>query len=150
MIKATELHKELVEKLSGRISDGDFKTQCIFQPLPQSFAQRSLDAGGNVLGIENHGCNGILWGSHVMVRTPELEAWAYPHVRGFYEGVRDFAESVGGLLQWVTANYANPSQEVLRSYGADNVRKIREAAAKYDPDDVFQSLCPGGFKVSKL
>ncbi|EMR66580.1 hypothetical protein MGN70_003062 [Eutypa lata] len=148
--KAAELHDGLVAKMQERISDGDFKTQCIFQPLPRSFAQRSIESGGNVLGIENHSHDGILWGAHVMVRTPELEVWASPHVRLFYEGVRDFAASRDGLLSWVTANYANPSQDVLQSYGKVNVERIRRAAAKYDPHGVFQTLCPGGFKISAV
>lgn len=136
--------------MQEHIEDGDFKTQCIFQPLPRSFAQRSIESGGNVLGIDNHSHDGILWGSHVMVRTPELEAWANPHVRLFHEGVRDFAASRDGLLPWVTANYANPSQDVLQSYGKRNVERLRSAAAKYDPSGVFQTLCPGGFKISSV
>ncbi|KAK0629342.1 hypothetical protein B0T17DRAFT_490749 [Bombardia bombarda] len=154
IIKAVELHEKLVADMEAHIADHDFKTQCIFQPLPRLFSQHSVAAGGNVLGIENNGVDGILWGAHVMVRTAELEAWAYPRVRQFYEDVRDFAASLpvpgGGLLSWITANYANPSQEVLQSYGEENVSRIREAAAKYDPNRVFQHLCPGGFKISAV
>ncbi|KAK8047712.1 hypothetical protein PG996_015776 [Apiospora saccharicola] len=39
------------------------------------------------------------------------------------------------------------SQDVLGSYGPENVDKMRQVAAKYDPDRVFQKLCPGGWKI---
>lgn len=149
-MKAAELHDELVQELEDHIEDGDFKTQCVFQPLPLSFVQKSLDAGGNMMGMEQHGSDGIIWGLHVMVRTPDLERWALPRLRRVYEGVRDFAILIDGLLSWVYANYAHPTQEVFQSYGRDNVKKMREVASKYDPDGVFQYLCPGGFKLSAV
>lgn len=36
------------------------------------------------------------------------------------------------------------------SYGAENVAKMRAAAKKYDPEQVFQIRVPGGFKISKV
>ncbi|KAI5926902.1 FAD-binding domain-containing protein [Camillea tinctor] len=150
IMKAAELHDALVEELENHIQDGDFKTQCVFQPLPRSFIQRSIEAGGNVMGLEQHDSDGIIWGLHVMVRTPELETWAFPRLRRAYEGVREFAKSIDGLLSWTTANYAHPTQEVFQSYGKENVKRIREVALKYDPDGVFQHLCPGGFKISSV
>ncbi len=150
IMKAAELHDGLVDELQVHIKDGDFKTQCVFQPLPRSFIQRSIEAGGNVMGLEQHDSDGIIWGFHVMVRTPDLELWASPRVRRVYEGVREFANSIDGLLSWTTANYAHPTQAVFQSYGEENVKKIREVAIKYDPDGVFQYLCPGGFKISSV
>lgn len=146
MREAANLHDELVAQLAGKIPDDDFKSQCIFQPLPRSFAAGS----DNVLGIERHADDGILWGAHVMVRTPELEAWAYPRVRLLYEKLRSHADGRGALLPWITANYAHPTQPQLESYGEENLGRMREAAAKYDPDGVFQTLCPGGFKISAV
>ncbi|KXX73524.1 Bifunctional solanapyrone synthase [Madurella mycetomatis] len=143
LLRATELHAQLVSELESHIPDHDFKTQCIFQPLPRVFAHRSAEAGGNVLGLERNCVDGVLWGAHVMVRTAALEAWAYPRLRAY-------AASVNGLLDWTTANYANPSQRVLQSYGPVNVERIREAARKYDPEGVFQRLCPGGFKILEV
>ncbi|KUJ07703.1 FAD-binding domain-containing protein [Mollisia scopiformis] len=150
IMKAAELHDALVEQLQDHIKDGDFKTQCVFQPLPLAFIQTSSKMGGNVMGLEQHDSNGIIWGFHVMVRTPELEAWALPRERRVYEGVREFAQSIDGLLNWTTANYAHPTQEVFQNYGKKNVEIIKEVAARYDPDGVFQYLCPGGFKISSV
>lgn len=149
-MKAGELHDALVQELQDHVEGGDFKTQCVFQALPLSFIQKSSEAGGNVLGLEQHDSDGIIWAFHVMVRTPELEAWAFPRSCKVYEGVRDYAASIDGLLSWVTGSYAHPTQGVFQSYGKDNIRYLKEVAAKYDPDGVFQHLCPSGFKISAI
>jgi hypothetical protein len=53
-------------------------------------------------------------------------------------------------LEWTYLNYADPSQDSLSSYGTENIKKMRNVAAKYDPDRVFQRLCPGGYKLSAV
>ena len=85
-----------------------------------------------------------------MVRTPEQEGFAYPKVKSWVQSVKDFATTiVNGDLEWVYLNYADKSQDPLASYGVENVTKMRDVAAKYDPNQVFQKLCPGGFKLSQ-
>lgn len=141
----------MVEELKAFIPDGDFITQCLLQPLPMLFGQRSAEAGGNVLGVERHQHNGILWLAAVMVRTPEQEAFAYPKVKAWVQSVKDFAATTeNSNLEWVYLNYADKSQNPLASYGVENVSRMKDVAAKYDPNQVFQKLCPGGFKLSQV
>ncbi|KAG9252672.1 uncharacterized protein F5Z01DRAFT_222314 [Emericellopsis atlantica] len=147
--KASQLHDQLVEELKAFIPDGDFITQCLFQPLPALFGQRCVEAGGNVMGVERQKDNGILFLAVVMAKTPEQEAFARPKIHTWIQQVRAFAATLeGGDLEWVYLNYADSSQDPLGSYGADNIKKMKAAAAKYDPHEVFQELCPGGFKIS--
>jgi hypothetical protein len=47
-------------------------------------------------------------------------------------------------------DYADTTQDPLKSYGSENVEKMKAAAKKYDPFGVFQDLVPGGFKISKV
>lgn len=47
-------------------------------------------------------------------------------------------------------NYADKTQDPLSSYGPKNVKKMKDAARKYDPKGVFQKLVPGGFKISAV
>ena len=86
-----------------------------------------------------------------MVRTCEQEVFAYPKIHAWVRTVKDFAATIeNGNLTWVYLNYADQSQDPLTSYGVENVKKIRDVAAKYDPEQVFQKLCPGGFKISDV
>jgi hypothetical protein len=103
------------------------------------------------MGLSDQQVDGVLWVAIVIVKTPEQEKVAYPMLQAWGEAVRVFASSIeNGLLPWVYMNYADKSQDPLASYGLDNVKKLREAAQKYDPDRVFQTLCPGGFKISDV
>lgn len=148
--EASELHKKLAKELQEKIPDGDFTSHVPFQPIPRLFVERSLAANpsGKVLGLEQNQHDAILMQASVSVRTPELEHWVRPKVRGVVEGVRSLASRIeGGVIPWIYFNYAHSSQDVIRSYGARKISIIRETASRYDPEGVFQRLCPGGFKI---
>lgn len=49
--------------------------------------------------------------------------------------------------EWIYLNYALPSQDVISSYGQENVKKMRAASQNYDPDEVFQKRVVGGYKI---
>lgn len=44
-------------------------------------------------------------------------------------------------------NYADGSQDVLESYGKQNVCNVWTVQKKYDPNGVVQTWKPGGFKL---
>ncbi|KAI1409393.1 hypothetical protein F5Y13DRAFT_203571 [Hypoxylon sp. FL1857] len=153
LLKAAELHNEMAKELQAGIPDQDFTSHVSLQPVPRLFVQQSHSTNsiGNVLGLEQNTRDAILIQASASVRTAELEAWARPKVRALVDQVRTFASNIeGGVMPWVYLNYAHSSQKVLQSYGPENVRRIREAASKYDPEGVFQRLCPGGFKISAV
>ncbi|KAJ4390925.1 hypothetical protein N0V93_004524 [Gnomoniopsis smithogilvyi] len=147
LTRASELHDQLVQDLLVLIPEGDFTTQCAFHPLPKVFSQHSVNAGGNVMGIERNEHDGIVFAAAVFLKTAEQEAVVYPRVAAWIEGIKSYAESIDGMLEWRYANYADRSQNPLASYGEEGVAMLRAAAAKYDPEQVFQTLCPGGFKI---
>lgn len=61
------------------------------------------------------------------------------------KSVQTLAKDKGLLLDYLCMTFATASQKVLQSYGADNFRKLQEAAAKYDPEGVFQKWQNDGF-----
>lgn len=148
--KSSELHDQLVQDIKQVAPDGDFITQCLWQPLPKVYSEQSVKAGGNVMGVERQPHDGLLFLATAMVKTPEQEAAVYPKVKSWINEVKAYAASIDGNLEWTYLNYADSSQDVLASYGAENLKKMKAVAAKYDPDQVFQKLCPGGFKLSKV
>lgn len=149
--KATELHERLVNDLKEFIPDGDFTTQCLIQPLPKFYGEISARKGGNVMGVQSQPVDGLLFVAIVLLKTPEQQAFGYPRIKAWVEELKAYAATIeNGNLDWVYLNYADGTQDPLRSYGAENVRKLKLAAAKYDPDAVFQKLCVGGFKISQV
>ncbi|KAF2019871.1 FAD-binding domain-containing protein [Aaosphaeria arxii CBS 175.79] len=49
--------------------------------------------------------------------------------------------------EYIYMNYASQFQAVIPSYGAENQRKLKAIARKYDPTEVFQRWQPGYFKL---
>ena len=79
--------------------------------------------------------------------TRELADAAFPAYKAAVDSVEEYAASVGGAVDFRYLNYCHATQDPLRTYGEESLRKIREAAAKYDPAGVFQTRVPGGFKI---
>lgn len=67
-----------------------------------------------------------------------------------YNSLEDYAASVKGTVPWVYLNYADSTQDPLKSYGTTNVNFIKKVAAKYDPKAIFQNKVPSGWKISKI
>ena len=58
------------------------------------------------------------------------------------------AASAQGLdNKYLYQNYAAQSQDVFPSYGAANYARLKEISKKYDPEQVWQKLQPGYFKL---
>ncbi|KAK4184564.1 hypothetical protein QBC35DRAFT_48231 [Podospora australis] len=152
---AASLHEKLVKTLKTTVAgdDGDFWALTLFQPLPKIIATAGRGRGGNALGVE-YEHDGLILQTTVMVRTAEQKVMAYPHCKKFLEDMREFASCLDGRrdgnLPWEYVNYADATQNPLKSYGEENVRRLKEVARKYDPTEVFQKLCKGGFKISDV
>jgi hypothetical protein len=155
----------LVDDWRSETSDTDFITQCMFQAIAPSFSSHSVAKGGNVLGLDKEKDNAVMLLYNIAVKSADLEVLARKKLRASGEAMRKFAADMGGLVDWTYLNYADGYQvrrfrrenafltfpkDPLGSYGAENVAKIRAAARKYDPDQVFQTRFPGGFKISKV
>lgn len=150
MRTAVDAHQEFVDVMKSAIGAGEFTTQMVFQPVPTYFAKIGREHGGNVLGLDKETENAILWLGLVTVKTEAQEAVARIHMAAASAKIEDFAVSVGGNMEWRYLNYADPSQDPLKSYGDVNVDFIRRVASKYDPEGVFQKQVPGGFKISRV
>lgn len=149
--EAVRLHGELVDSLNQFVPDGNFTTQCLLQPLPMIFGQRSAAVGGNVMGVENQTHDGILFVAIAMVGTATQYTFAYQRTKAWVDAVWQYAGTIeNGQLDWVYLNYADSSQSPLESYGPANVEHLKLVSTKYDPNRVWQRLCPGGFKISNI
>jgi hypothetical protein len=145
-----ELNEAFVDEWKTTSGNPDFITQCMFQSIPTIFSKHSVERGGNVLGLDKEDRNAIMLLFDIAVKTADEEAIARPLLRSYGEKMQAFAASKGGLVNWQFMNYADAYQDPLASYGAENVEKIRAAAQKFDPEGIFQTKAPGGFKISRI
>lgn len=149
IIKA--LYEDFLTDLWTLLPADAFETQIVFQPIPSYLAQVGERNGGNVLGLDSSLTkNAVLFLLTLKTHTEADEAVI--HARGgmFFAKVEEAVKTSGNSLPFVYLNYANPSQDPLGSYGAENVAFLRDVSAKYDPEGIFQRRVPGGFKISRV
>jgi hypothetical protein len=82
------------------------------------------------------------------MRSSRLRKKSAPIARKISEATR-FAHA-DKTRRWLYLNYADWNQDPFSTFGEENVAKIRAASAKYDKLGVFQTMAPGGFKISKV
>lgn len=102
------------------------------------------------MGLSNQSGDGILVMTTAMVRAAHQKTAAHPKCKEFFTTLREFARCTDEdlKLDWEYINYADETQDPIGSYGAENVKKLRETSQRYDPEQVSQKLCRGGFKLT--
>ncbi|KAJ3471951.1 hypothetical protein MRS44_002050 [Fusarium solani] len=139
--KALGLHKQSV---------GDFICHAIFQAIPTVFSQHSLERGGNVVGLDRETDNAVMFQVQLMINGVEQEKIARERMVRFRKTIKQYSVDQGGAVDWEYLNYADFTQDLLSTYGPENVEYIRKVAKKYDPKGILQTRLPGGFKISKV
>lgn len=59
----------------------------------------------------------------------------------------DISRQKGLFIPFQYLNYADKSQDPIGSYGGSVKARLQAASKKYDPDGLFQTGVPGGFKL---
>ncbi|KAK5992201.1 FAD-dependent monooxygenase sdcF [Cladobotryum mycophilum] len=147
--RAFDLQEAFVADLLTIIPANQLVAQSLFQPLPRFFSEIGLKKGGNVLGLDSAKDNSLLWLGAIAVESPEYEAIVRRKAAAMKSCLEQYAISINALVPWQYLNYADPSQNPLKSYGQQNLQFLRSVSRKYDPNGVFQNQVPGGFKLSR-
>lgn len=117
-----------------------------WQPIGASWMQASAARGGNALGLDP---------SKVYICFAQVVEWigsAYDDAVASW--VQDTAYKINNATHeaglYNSFNYMGDSagfQSIFPGYGSENHMKLQRIAKKYDPNGVWQTLMPGGFKV---
>ncbi|KAL4791452.1 hypothetical protein BDV19DRAFT_393063 [Aspergillus venezuelensis] len=148
ILKAAQAFEVLIETVKIQVPDHHFSSQMVLQPLAASFAERSLARGGNMLGLERIKDDCVILVCSLETQTAELnETVGRPALKIGIDEIEDFAKSVDDDVDFRYLNYCDGSHCPIARYGDENVQKMREVAARVDPQGVFQKRVPGGFKI---
>lgn len=114
------------------------------QPYPLSLLEKSV---GNSLGLST--TDGSLVSVLLLCywkNTSDDEA-ILSMMKNALAKMKEVAESQKHLVPYVYSNYASSDQDPIASYGSNEKKKLQEVSTKYDPEGLFQTGCPGGFKL---
>lgn len=118
----------------------------IIEPLPpQIYARGAIK---NALGLARHKNQSL---AVCLVSTswtdPSQNEQIYGLARDLLESIENEAKKLGVYDPYIYLNYAAPWQDVIVGYGPASVRRLQKLKAEVDPNNVFQRLVPGGFKI---
>ncbi|KAH7350326.1 hypothetical protein BKA66DRAFT_516480 [Pyrenochaeta sp. MPI-SDFR-AT-0127] len=118
----------------------------VFQPVPKSIAEEGSKNGGNAMGIP---MEDQMWWDTSM---DWFDAADDDTVRGLAIETTNKWEELGrargSYLPFKFLNEASRDQNPLASYGGENLQRLQEIAAKYDPMQLFQKVQNSGFLLS--
>ncbi|KAI1639660.1 FAD-binding domain-containing protein [Biscogniauxia mediterranea] len=150
LARAVDLHGRLVEEMKTESSDGDFETQCFFQPLPAIVGRHGQERGGNILGISEKEGNAVILLGSLGVNGLDQEALGRKKMLAWKDELEQYTKGASTYIPYRYMNYADGSQDVVSSYGEQSVLKMQAVSRKYDPDGIFQTRVPGGFKIPDI
>jgi hypothetical protein len=137
--------KEAAPRLSSNPGLSLFLT---IQPIPRAITAKSGPRGGNSLGLDpaSDGAMVLCLISSTW-DTEADDAEIDSVIMTLKAQIDDTVKAHGLFHDWIYLNYAGDFQDPLGSYGAANAERLRAVSRKYDPNQVFQKMVPGGFKL---
>ncbi|KAH3974438.1 hypothetical protein HBI55_076530 [Parastagonospora nodorum] len=144
-----EQHQLLVQQLRVALPNGtQFTSLTTHHAITPTAVSHSN--GNNVLGLEKRVANNtvghmfLIW---VQLKTAQDEVIALPIVQAWHKKLEKEGNRRRINWNWEYLNYAHGLQDPVRTYGEENVGKLKKASKKYDPEGVFQRLRGSGFKI---
>jgi hypothetical protein len=142
--KAVQIFEGLTKELANETA-GSINLIFVFQPLPKQFV---VKPGFNVLGLDKTlTTNSILFQGEALVDSLAHELLLQKKLAAATATLEAYAKQTKQDTSFRYLNYANPLQDPIGSYGADNVALLKQVSSAYDRVGFFQKRVSGGFKL---
>ncbi|MCJ1405676.1 hypothetical protein MMC11_008905 [Xylographa trunciseda] len=125
----------------------NFQASFVLQPISTAITCKANLTGGNSLGLRPEDGNLVWLDLTLQYSHPEDDAAVLNATQTLLAQSIAHAKTQNLYNEFIYLNYALQSQDPIASYGTESVARLREVSKKYDPQGVFQKLCPGGFKL---
>ncbi|EXJ74365.1 uncharacterized protein A1O5_02661 [Cladophialophora psammophila CBS 110553] len=121
----------------------------IYQGITLPMIEAMQKNGGNPLGISVS--DGPLYLIHVACWWDNAsdDATIYAFITNVLNQIKAAATAIGKQNDYIYMNYGGVYEDVIKSYGSTNKAQLKSIAQKYDPQQVFQILQPGYFKLDR-
>jgi hypothetical protein len=125
-----------------------FQASFVLQPISKAILRHIYSNGGNILGLTAN--QNLVWLDLTLQwNLSTSDAVMTNATTMLLAETIKYANSQGLYNRFLYLNYATKHQDPIAGYGAENVAYLRNIACEYDPDQIFQTLVPGGFKLSR-
>ncbi|KAI0389167.1 FAD-binding domain-containing protein [Xylariaceae sp. FL0594] len=118
------------------------------QPYARSLLQKSATQGDNVLGLDQKDPTSLV---NILLLTYWSDAGDDGAILGAMKSavdkMRNDATKKETFVDYVYMNYASEDQDVISSYGDENMKFLQKTSKEYDPEGLFQKGVPGGWKL---
>jgi hypothetical protein len=116
----------------------------VLQPLLPGFMNKGHP---NILGLED--CTEALIIVEITAKWDNTldNSLVRSETRRYIQQVETASMANNAYHRYKFANYSAEWQNPMASYGEENLEFMREVSRKYDPKGLFQTACPGGFKL---
>ncbi|KAF5026134.1 hypothetical protein F66182_1782 [Fusarium sp. NRRL 66182] len=145
--KYSRLNKDLEALMPS--AESELNTLCMLQPITKSIADKGVENGGNVMGLDKYteDGDGIMFLLTWAAKGDEAEKAAFPLLKAYIDDIEAKAKEMDAWWPWKFINYAHLTQDPLSTVGHEALAKLRSASKKYDPEGVFQTLRSSGVKI---
>lgn len=135
------IHGTLISETNKKLADRANATAGVsFQPITKEFIRQGNLKGGNPQGIDDSKAP-YLWTVLQLAWWSEADdAYMHKFATDFRTLVNDLLNRSGLGTQYLFLNEAGEEQPVFQSYGAENLKKLKDIREKHDPLKVFTEL----------
>ena len=120
----------------------------VIQPFPPAFSSNTAKLGGNSLGLNPADGPLTLMLLSYSWSKPSDDQTIDKIAQKLLADIDAATKKAGAFNRYRYLNYAASWQDPLSGYGEDSLQRLQSVSKKYDPVQLFQRNCPGGFKVS--
>lgn len=146
--KVIESFESVIDEFKTEGIDGDVSIVYLFTPFPTLFSSHGKN---NVFGLdETHTEDSVVFCIQATTYDAGLKDLLREKIVAAGDEIDAYAKSTGQDTPWRFMNYAGPHQNPISTYGEENIRFLKQVAAKYDPGEFFQYGVPGGWKLKNL
>ncbi|EPS32646.1 hypothetical protein PDE_07606 [Penicillium oxalicum 114-2] len=134
-------------KLLAQIPKANISTiQLDWQPIGAKWIEASNARGGNALGLDSSKVY-LCYAEVVEWIGSEYDSIVFEWLESTTAAINQATEAAGLFDPFNYMGDAAGFQSIFPGYGAANHHRLQSIASAYDPNQVFQKLMPGGFKV---
>jgi hypothetical protein len=141
--------QQVFREETSHLGDLDgLEARCIMQVVTTDMLRHMEKNGGNALGVSTLD-HPLMLLNPVFRWERQLDDLRIVQANtNFLNRVNAQAHNMGLEEPFLYMNYASQFQDVIHSYGSANLNRLQAVAKKYDPDEIFQTLQSGYFKLS--